>query len=83
MLCKVEPTIAQPGGILWENVHITWKTRWLRFLLQVFILLLILAGGFLIISLLNISNPPLNNENIDTTGYTVADIEASTDPKLV
>lgn len=69
-ICEVVPCNEQPGGIIWENVHITWKSRWIRYLIQVLFVLAILVGGFLMISFLNITTPPLSNDNIDTSSYT-------------
>ena len=62
--CKVEPT-----GIIWENVHITWCTRWVRLLIQFVLVLAIVVGGFICISMLNVLVPSYDT-NIDTSAYT-------------
>ena len=81
-VCRVEPCHEQPGSILWENVHITWKTRWMRALCQFIIVLALIVGGFLLISFLNVLTPPLNNDNIDTSSYDSTTILSVTDPRI-
>ena len=66
----IEPCDVQPGGILWENVHVTWKTRWMRFFFQSLLLLVLVIGGFLFISYLNIAVQPETFDSVDTSTYT-------------
>ena len=72
------PCEEQPGGIIWENVHITWKTRWLRYVVQILFLFVIVFAGFLFISFLNITTPPLNNNQVDTSAYDETNILTAT-----
>lgn len=67
---EVENCHVQPGEILWENVNITWKTRWIRAIIQFLLLLIFVAAGFFIISTLNILTPPSSSDSIDTSTYT-------------
>jgi hypothetical protein len=48
----------QPSEIIWENVHITWKTRWIRALAQFILLLVFVFFGFFAISSLTLITPP-------------------------
>ncbi len=73
----------EPGGIIWENVHITWKSRWIRLLIQIIFLLLVIFAGFLMISFLNITTPPLSNDKLDTDGYTEVTIRAVSDLAII
>ena len=82
-ICGVVACEEQPGGIIWENVHITWKTRWVRYLIQLLVLIVILLGGFLLISFLNITTPPLSNDQIDTTAYDETTILAVSNPGIL
>mgnify|MGYP006995465873 CR=1 FL=1 len=54
---------------MWENMHITRKTRIFRFLLQYILVLAIIIIGFICISIINISTPPTSYsdayDNID------------------
>ncbi len=59
----------EPAGIIWENMHITWKTRWLRLVLQVFLILLFIFIGFCFILILNVLNPPVTTSAIDSSIY--------------
>ena len=74
--CKIgiRPCHDQPGEILWENVHITWRTRWIRALIQMVLLLVFVFAGFFIISTLNILTPPSNVDSNDTSAYTSTSI---------
>lgn len=71
---KIQPCHDQPGEILWENVHITWRTRWVRALIQMVLLLFFVFLGFFIISTLNILTPPSNVDSTDTSAYTSTSI---------
>jgi hypothetical protein len=63
---------------LWENVHITWKTRWIRAVIQFLLLLIFVIAGFFIISTLNILTPPSSSDSIDTSAYDSTTILAQT-----
>lgn len=56
---KIIKCNTEPIGILWENAHVTWRDRLPRYILQVFIVLFIVIGGFFFISFLNILIPPI------------------------
>jgi hypothetical protein len=79
----VKPCHDQPGEIIWENVHITWKTRWMRALVQFVLLLAFVFAGFFIISSLNILTPPSALESIDTSSYTSVTILSVTNQTIV
>lgn len=65
---RVEACHTEPGEIIWENQHVTWKTRWMRALVQLISLLIVIAIGFLVISFLNILVPQYTN-SVDTSSY--------------
>jgi hypothetical protein len=71
---KVEACHTEPGEIIWENQHITWRSRWLRLTIQLLLLIVLIALGFLIISGLNILSPSTSVDSINTTAITAAQI---------
>lgn len=79
----VEKCYTEPGGIIWENVHVTWATRWIRMLVQFIFILAIIAGGFLFISFLNILTPDDNSSGVDTSSVTVDNIASVTDTTVI
>lgn len=83
--CKLEiqPCHNQPGEILWQNVHVTWRTRWIRAIIQFLLLLFCVAAGFFVISLLNILSPATSYQSIDTSSYTTTTILTETDVSIV
>lgn len=79
----IEPCEVQPGGILWENVHVTWKTRWMRFFFQSLLLLVLIVGGFLFISYLNIAVAQESYDSVDTSTYTETTILTETNATII
>ena len=75
--CDTEPT-----GIIWENAHVTWKTRWLRMILQFVIIVSVIAGGFLLIAFLNVLVPP-SKDTVDTSNYNWTTIQLESNTTLV
>ena len=79
---EIKDCQTQPGGILWENMHISGKNRWLRGLLQFFLLLVLISFGFLLISLLNIMVPSIKMDPTYSE-YTFVEIQQESDYSLV
>lgn len=70
----IKDCFTEPGGIIWENVHCTWATRWIRLLVQIILILAIIGGGFLFISFLNVLVPSDNSSGVDTSKVTAETI---------
>ncbi|MBS1890026.1 MAG: hypothetical protein JST59_01930 [Actinobacteria bacterium] len=75
--CKI-----QPGSIIWENVHITPCSRFVRWILQSVLVIVALFLGFLVISLLNILTPQSQTSSVDTTGYTYSSVVAANNANI-
>jgi hypothetical protein len=67
----------QPGSILWENIHITAISRFVRYLAQFIFIIILIFIGFLFISLLNILSPQTKTTTIDTTAYNYTTVIAA------
>lgn len=79
----VKKCLTEPSGIIWQNMHITWKTRWMRMVCQVIVLALLLVGGFLFLSFLNIASPSIETTTQDISQYDFAAIQKTTDDALI
>lgn len=79
---RVEACHTEPGEIIWENQHVTWKTRWMRAITQIIFLLIIVGAGFLLISFLNILAPS-STTSVDTSTYTATSIQSVTNTTIV
>ena len=79
---KVQECKTEPAGIIWENVHETWKTRWLRWVIQLAVVCSIIVGSFVVISILNIVSSE-NNTNVDTSSFTWSTIQTETNTTIV
>lgn len=74
----------QPGEIIWENQHITWKSRCVRAVLQNLFLLLLIVIGFLFVSFLNILTPSSSTTtSVDTSAYTTTTILSVSNATIV
>jgi hypothetical protein len=79
---RVQPCHNEPGNIIWENQHITWKSRMLRGILQAVVVLILILATFLIISFLNMTAPS-TAATLDTSNYTEATILNVTNTTIV
>lgn len=78
---QIEACHTEPGEIIWENQHVTWKTRWIRALVQFICLVLVIVIGFLGISFLNILAPSATT-TVDTSTYTSTTILSVTNTTI-
>lgn len=69
-LLKVKACTIQPGSIIWENVHITATSRFIRLLIQTLFVIVGIFAGFLILSFLNILTPMSSTPTVDVSNYT-------------
>ena len=60
----------------------TWKTRWMRALVQLFSLLIVIVIGFMVISFLSILVPS-STISVDTSSYTSITIKSETNTTIV
>lgn len=68
---RVKGCDVEPAEIMWENMHIKKRSRIARFLIQCILVLTIMAIGFIVISVINISTPPTSY----ASSYESTDIE--------
>ena len=80
---EVRACHTEPGDIIWENQHVTWKTRWMRTVCQYLCLLVILSLGFLFICFLNVLSPTSSSSTINTDSYTSTTIKTETNSTIV
>lgn len=78
---KVKPCFIQPGSIIWENIHISNCSRYVRWFIQLILLIAAVFVGFLIISFLNILTPT-STTLVDASGETYATVIAKNDASI-